>query len=87
MEDSLRTSRGSEAREVLPDLPGGDLLVVAVPLVALDADDPVDDVLVAAAAERGAQHVVALELADGLERASPGSVSSPRERSSSYETV
>ena len=41
-----------EAGQVLLDLPGRDLLVVAVPLVALHADEVVDVVLVAAAAER-----------------------------------
>src|SRR5262249_57472135 len=58
-----------EAGQVLLDLPGRDLLVVAVPLVALHADVVVDVVLVAAAAERLAQHVVALELTERLDEA------------------
>ena len=57
-----------ESRQVLLDLPRGDLLVVAEPLVALDADVVVDVVLVAAATERRAEHVVRLELADCLEQ-------------------
>ena len=64
----MESAKGSEAGEVLAHLPGADLLVVAVPLVALDADHPVDDVLVAPATERGAEDVVPLELAERLEQ-------------------
>ena len=56
-----------EAGQVLADLPGRDLLVVAEPLVALHAGEVVDVVLVAAPAERRPEDVVRLELADGLE--------------------
>src|SRR6266508_6736530 len=52
----------SEARQVLPDLPGRDLLVVPVPLVPLHPDEVVHVVLVPALAERLPDHVVALEL-------------------------
>ena len=57
-----------EPRQVLADLPGRDLLVVAGPLVALDADEVVDVVLVAPAAERRAEDVVLLELVRRLEQ-------------------
>src|SRR5439155_26793184 len=57
-----------EPGQVLLDLPGGDLLVVPRPLVALHLDEVVDVVLVAPAAERLAQHVVALELARRVEQ-------------------
>src|SRR3954469_19636667 len=58
----------SEARQVLAELPLGDLLVVAEPLVALDLRVVVEVVLVAATAERGTDDVVALELVDRLEQ-------------------
>src|SRR4051812_23451431 len=58
----------SEPGEVLPELPVGDLLVVAEPLVALHPRVVVDVVLVAPAAERGSEDLVALELADRLEQ-------------------
>src|SRR5690348_6946348 len=51
-----------EAGQVFGDLPGGDLLVVAVPLVALHVDEVVDVVLAASRAERLAEDVVLLEL-------------------------
>ena len=63
-----RSRTCSEPRQVLADLPLGDLLVVAEPLVALDLRVVVDVVLVAAPAERRAQRVVGLELADRLEQ-------------------
>src|SRR5262245_19423177 len=56
-----------EARQVLADLPGGDLLVVAGPFVPLHADEVVDVVLVAALPERLAQDVVPFELLDRIE--------------------
>src|SRR5207244_13489105 len=58
----------SEAGQVLLDLPGRDLLVVARPFVALHLDEVVDVVLVAAAAERLPQDLVALELARRVEQ-------------------
>src|SRR5438552_14572890 len=58
----------SRPGEVLPQLPRSDLLVIAAPLVALDADEVVDVVLVAGAPERAPKDVVALELVDGLEQ-------------------
>src|SRR5207237_6838155 len=56
-----------EAREVLPDLPRRDLLVVPEPLIALHPGVVIDVVLAPAAAEGGAPHVVRLQLADRLE--------------------
>ena len=64
----LAISLELEARQVLAHFPGADLLVVAEPLVALHARVVVDVVLVAAAAERGTEDLVALELADRLEQ-------------------
>src|SRR5437762_14203711 len=58
----------SRPGEVLPQLPRSDLLVVAAPLLPLDADEVVDVVLVAAAAERSPKDVVGLELLGGLEQ-------------------
>ena len=58
---------GLEAGQVLGDLPGTDLLVVAKPLVALDPDVVVDVVLVTATAERGTQDIVLFEVADSFE--------------------
>src|SRR5439155_4769444 len=51
-----------EAGQVFVDLPGRDVLVVPVPLVALHLDEVVDVVLGAAVAERPAEDVVLLEL-------------------------
>src|SRR5205085_11264781 len=51
-----------EAGQVLGDLPRRDLLVVAVPLLPLDADEVVDIVLAPRAAEGLAEDVVPLEL-------------------------
>src|SRR5439155_13087838 len=58
----------SGAGEVLPQLPRSDLLVVAAPLLPLDADEVVDVVLVAGASERPPKDVVALELVRGFEQ-------------------
>src|SRR2546430_14678670 len=68
MEVSYTSRSGSEAGQVLGDLPRGDLLVVAGPLVALHANEVVEVVLAASLAERLAQHVVALELCRRLEQ-------------------
>src|SRR5262249_57241728 len=57
-----------EARQVLAELPVGDLLVVTEPLVPLDLRVVVGVVLAASAAERLAEHVVPLELVDCLEQ-------------------
>src|SRR5438876_6212351 len=62
-----RRRRALETSQILPDLPRGDLLVVPGPLVALGGDVVVDVVLVAAAAERLAEDVVAFELAGRVE--------------------
>src|SRR4051794_6008622 len=58
----------SEQLQVAVDLPLGDLLVGLLPLAPLAADEVVDVVLVAPPAQRGAQHVVALELARRVEQ-------------------
>ena len=59
----------SEARQVLAELPGGHLLVVAVPLVALHADVVVDvRPRLAPAAERRAEDVVAARARRRLEQ-------------------
>src|SRR5262249_14289512 len=58
----------SEPCQILPDLPGCHLLVVAVPLVPFAADVVVDVVLVATAAERGPKHRVLLELPRRVEQ-------------------
>src|SRR3990172_3936935 len=60
--------RALEPRQVLADLPGRHLLVVAIPLLALDADEVVDVVLIACPPESLAQHLVLLELVGGLEQ-------------------
>ena len=62
--DALQARTGSGT----PDLPVGDLLVVAEPLVALHPRVVVDVVLAAPAPSAAAQDVVALELADRLEQ-------------------
>jgi len=59
-------SRDLESSQVFAKLPERDLLVVAVPLVALHTDVVVDVVLVTSPAECLPQHVVALELSRGV---------------------
>src|SRR5215471_9789600 len=72
-EFSLRSMEQSsierlEPGQVLTHLPRSHLLVVAAPLVPLDADEVVDVVLVTGPSEGVPQHVVALELVRRLEQ-------------------